>query len=142
MKLKMLLTVYAVLMAGPGAAYLVAPSGLMSLIGVQPLDYVEILLMRTIGALAIGVGVMCWTARTAEASKARDALILGLTVISGIFAVVAVLVAIDGRMVGGPWAMWTQAVFWVLFTVLFIVVGRRAMSAPRPNGGIPGVVGS
>ncbi len=133
MNLKVLLTVYAVLMAGGGAAYLVVPSALMSLIGLPPLDFLEIMLMRGFGAMSIGVGVMCWTARTAEASKARDALILGLTVISGLFAVVTVLTGIagEGRLVGGPWLIWSQAAFWALFTVLFIVAGRRAMSAPN-----------
>ncbi len=92
----------------------------MSLIGLPPLDFLEIMLMRGFGAMSIGVGVMCWTARTAEASKA---LILGLTVINGLYAVVAVLPVIAGR---GSLFVWTETAWFVLFAVLFIVAGRRA----------------
>ena len=132
MNLKMLLSVYAVLTAVNGAAYLVDPSALMSLIGVAPLDFLEIMLMRGIGTMAIGLAVMCWAARAAEASKARDALILGLIVMNGLGAVVAVLtgIAAEGRLVGGPWLVGASAAFQALFMVLFIVAGRRARSAP------------
>ena len=79
--------------------------------------------MRSYGVMCIGVGLMCWTARTAEASKS---LILGLTVINGLYAAVAVLSAMAGR---GSLFVWADTALFVLFTVLFIVLGRRAMSA-------------
>ena len=47
--------------------------------------------MRSWGVMALGVGVMCGTARTAEASKARDALILGVIVINALNAVIAAI---------------------------------------------------
>ncbi len=132
MTLKMLLSVYAVYVAAFGAAFLVVPSAVMSLYGVPPLDVLEISLTRNIGAVAIGLGVMCWATRTAEASKARDALILGLTVVNGLWAVVAVLTGMAGA---GNWLVWVDAALFALLTVLFIVTGRQAMSAPTAGGG-------
>jgi len=132
MNLKMLLSVYGALMAVGGAAFLVVPSTGMSLYGVSSLDALETALVRSIGALVFGLGVVCWNARTAEASKARDALILGLTVINGLLAVLSVLNLVA---TGGFWLHWAGAAFYVLFTVLFIVAGRQAMSAPTAGGG-------
>ncbi len=130
MNLKMLLSVYGVFMA-TGVALLVVPSTVMSLYGVSSPDVLETDLARIIGALVFGLGVVCWNARTAEASKARDALILGLTVINGLLAVLSVLNA----TAGGHWLHWAGAAFYVLFTVLFIVAGRQAMSDPTAGGG-------
>ncbi len=131
MNLKMLLSVYAVFMAAPGVAFLVVPSAVMSLYGVPPLDELATSLAQSIGAMAIGLGVMCWTARTAEASKARDALILGLTVVNGLSAVVAVLTAMAAA---GNWLIWADAGLLALFTVLFIVTPRQAMSTSTAGG--------
>ena len=125
MNLKMLLTVYAVLMVGMGVPNLVVPSMVASLSGFPPLGSLGILQSRSFGALAIGIGVMCWTARKAEASKARDALILGLAVINGLIAVVALLPAIAGE---GSLVVWADTTLWALLTVLFIVAGRRGRS--------------
>ena len=86
--LKILLTIQTVWMLVLGVPHLVVPSAVAGLNGAGPVDSLEILGMRSYGVMCIGVGVMCWTARTAEASKA---LILGLTVINGLRAAVAVL---------------------------------------------------
>ncbi len=124
MMLKVLLTVQALWMLVLGVPHLVVPSALADLMGQGPVDSLDIVGMRSYGVMCIGVGVMCWTARRAEASKA---LILGLTVINGLYAVVAVLPVIAGR---GSLFVWAETAWFVLFAVLFIVAGRRAMS-PR-----------
>ncbi len=128
MNLKMLLTVYAVYMVAVGVQNLVVPSAVSSLSGTAPPGSFETLLLRSWGVMVLGVGVMCGTARTAEASKARDALILGLIVINGLSAVVAALPIIDGSE---NLLIWADTAIWTLFTVLFIVAGRRAMWAPN-----------
>ena len=124
MMLKVLLTIYAVLMLGLGVPHLVVPSALADLNGQGPVDYLEIVGMRSYGVMLIGVGVMCWAARRAEASRA---LILGLTVINGLYAAVAVLPVLAGR---GSLFVWAETSCFVLFAVLFIVAGRRARWAP------------
>ncbi len=124
MNLKILLTVYAVYMVSIGVQNLVAPSLVSSLTGTTPPG--SFLLMRSWGVVVLGVGVMCGIARTAEASKARDALILGVILINALNAVIAALPLLGG----GSLLMWADTALWALFAVLFIVAGRRATSAP------------
>ena len=133
MNLKMLLSFYALFLGASAAAFLVVPSGFLSVFGAPSLDSsIATFLARVIGALLISIGVMCWAARTAEASKGRDALVLGLTVVSGFFTVLGVWVVIAG---GGNWVVWAATALHALITVLFIVTGRQAMSAPTAGGG-------
>ncbi len=122
--MKILLTVYAVYMVSIGVQNLVAPSLVSSLTGMAPPG--SFLLMRSWGVQALGVGIMCWTARTAEASRARDALILGVIVINALNAVIAAIPLLGG----GSLLSWADTALWALFAVLFIVAGRRARWAP------------
>ncbi len=130
MNLKILLTAYAVWMVGNGVIFLVFPTDVWNFLGMPPPTRFEILLQQSWAAMVLGVGVMCWAARTAEASKARDALILGLTVINGLTAMMAMLPILDGDG-GGNLLSWLDTAPWALFTVLFIVAGRQARSAPN-----------
>ncbi len=127
--LKILLTIQTVWMLVLGVPHLVVPSALAGLMGQGPVDSLDIVGMRSYGVMLIGVGVMCWAGRRAEASKARDALILGLTVINGLYAVVAVLPVRAGR---GSLLVWADTALFALFTVLFIVAVATGKSAPNP----------
>ncbi len=129
MNLKILLTVYAIWMVGNGVTFLVFPSAVLDFLGVPTPTRFEILLQQTWAATVLGVGVMCWAARTAEASKARDALILGLTVINGLSAMMAMLPILDGDGRGNLLS-WLDTAPWALFTVLFIVARRQAGRPP------------
>lgn len=129
--LKMLLSFYALFLGASAAAFLVGPSEFLSVFGAASLDFIGTFLARIISALLIGIAVMSWAARSAEPSKGRDALILGLTVISGFFTVLGVLAGIASA----NWVVWAATVFHALVTVLFIVIGRQAMSAPTAGGG-------
>ena len=121
MNLKILLSAYAVFATASGAALLLIPSTIFSssMYGLPPLDDLETSLARSVGAAFVGLGVMCWAARTAEVSKARDALMLGLMVANGLGAVVSAMSA------GGNWVIWAEAGFLALVAVLFIVIGRQ-----------------
>ena len=127
MNLKTLLSIYAIILALSGVGTLVLPSRMLDLYGAPPLNPLETGLAQLIGAVTLGLAVMCWTARTAEASKARDALILGLITMHGFGTMVVVLMALS---LEANWLIWAHVGFFALFTVLFIVTGRRAMSAP------------
>ncbi len=131
MNLKMLLSVYAVFLGVGAAAFTVGPSVVMSVFGNPPLDERETFLAWMASAPLIGLAIICWTTRLAEASKTRDAVILGLTVVSGLFTVLGVLAGIANY---GNWVVWAATAVHVSFTVLFIVTGRQAMSA-RAEGG-------
>src|SRR2546428_6652582 len=135
MQLTPLLSLYAVITAFFGLALLGFPSQLMGVYGAS-LDTLATILSRFIGGLFAGLAVMAWMARAAEAGKARNAMVLGLTVLNGFSAVVAVMAALSGVFNALAWA---QAGLYGLFTVLFVVAGRPSMSpgAGAGNGGSP-----
>jgi hypothetical protein len=131
MQLTPLFSLYAVVTGLFAVALLIVPSQLMSVYGAPPLDTLQTILSRFIGGLLAGLAVMAWTARTAEPGKARDAIVLGLTVLNGLSAVVAVLAALSGVFNALAWG---QAGLYALFTILFAIVGWARMSA---KGGAP-----
>ena len=96
MQLTPLLSLYAVVTGLFAVALLIVPSQLMSVYGVAHLDTLQTILSRFIGSLFAGLAVMAWTARAAEPGRAREAIVLGLTILNGLSAVVAVLAALSG----------------------------------------------
>ncbi len=127
MQLTLLLSIYAVVTGFFGVALLGVPGQLMGVYGTPPLDTLQMILSRFIGGLFAGLAVMAWMGRAAEAGKARDAMVLGLTVLNGLSAVVAVVAAPSGVFNALAWG---QAGLYALFTVLFVTAGRASMS-PR-----------
>ena len=86
--------------------------------------------LRLVGALFGGLAVMAWMGRDAEPSRSRDAMVLGLTVLHGLAALVAVAGALSGvynQFAWGPVATFT------LFAVGFLVVGRAGLAASTPR---------
>jgi len=131
MQLTPLLSLYAVVTGLFAVALLIVPSQLMSVYGAAHLDTLQTILSRFIGSLFAGLAVMAWTARASEAGKARGAIVLGLTILNGLSAVVAVLAALSGVFNALAWG---QAGLYTLFTILFAIAGQARMSA---KGGAP-----
>ena len=127
MQLTPLLSLYAVVTGLFAVALLIVPSQLMSVYGAAHLDTLQTILSRFIGSLFAGLAVMAWTARASEAGRAREAIVLGLTILNGLSAVVAVLAALSGVFNALAWG---QAGLYALFTVFFVIAGRASMS-PR-----------
>src|SRR5438309_11198101 len=127
MQLTPLLSLYAVVTGLFAVALLIVPSQLMSVYGAAHLDTLQTILSRFIGSLFAGLAVMAWTARASEAGRAREAIVLGLTILNGLSAVVAVLAALSGVFNALAWG---QAGLYALFTVFFVIAGRATMS-PR-----------
>jgi len=80
--------------------------------------------VRIQASLYIGIAVVNWFARNAEASKGRDAIFLGNTVVFGFLTLLFGLLMFTGEPVAG----WVFVVIHLLFTVAFFVVGRTNMS--------------
>jgi hypothetical protein len=120
-----LFSLYAVVTGLFGIALLVVPNQLMGLYGASALDTLQLILSRFIGALFAGLAVMAWTGRASEVGRARNAMVLGLTVLNGLSAVVAVVAALSGAFNALAWG---QAALYAVFTVLFIMAGRASMS--------------
>ena len=123
MKPKLLLTLTAIYMALVGLFNLISPVAAWGLDAGA--SAVLIASVRTAASLYLGIAVMNWFARSAEASKARDAIFLGNMV--GI-ALAAILFALVALAPGGQAAHWIIVVINLLFAIAFFVVGRANMS--------------
>ena len=125
MKLNILLSIAAVYMALAGLGFIFAPQAFG--IGAVPTDASPALIayLRLFGSPFLGIAVLNWTARNAEPSTARNAIILGNIV--G-FAAIAAL-DVWGVFSGGRQLTKAFAVIHLLFAVAFMWVGRMSMSA-------------
>jgi hypothetical protein len=123
MKPKLLLTLTAIYMGLVGLFNLISPAAAFSLDAGA--TAVLIASVRVVASLYIGFAVVNWFARSAEASQARDAILLGNTV--GI-ALAAILFALVALAPGGQAGIWVIVVINLLFVVAFFVVGRVNMS--------------
>ena len=101
MKLKVLLIISTIYMGLIGIGHLFAPVAMS--MGVVPTDAsVELIaFLRHYSALFIAMAVMNWVARNAEASTARNAIVLANIVAFGIAAVLDVVTVLSGAGVAG-----------------------------------------
>ncbi|HEX6104924.1 MAG TPA: hypothetical protein VFZ26_05030 [Gemmatimonadales bacterium] len=125
MRLSTLLGIAAVYMALAGLGFIFAPQAFG--VGAVPAGASPELIayLRLFGSPFLGIAVLNWTARRAEPSTARDAVILGNIV--G-FAAIAAL-DLWGTFSGARQLTKVFAVIHLLFAAAFIGVGRRSMSA-------------
>jgi len=110
---------------------LIAPGAVMSLYGVSSLDVAGASLARDVGALMVGVAVICWMVRNDAASRTRDAVTLGLAVINGVWAALTI---VTGLRVGG-WFVWAELPFFAVLSVLFLMAGRLAPAGTGSGSG-------
>jgi hypothetical protein len=125
MALSILLSIAAAYMALVGLGFIFAPQAIG--IGAVPTDASAALIayLRLFGSPLLGIAVLNWTARNAEPSPARNAIILGNIVGFGAIAALDVW----GLFRGARPLTKVFAVIHVLFAVAFIWVGRMSMSA-------------
>ena len=125
MKLNVILILAAAYMALIGLGHIVAPVALSA--GVVPADASSglVAFLRHYSALFIGIAVLNWMARNAEASTARNAIVLANTVVFGLAAVLDVLTVIGGA---GPAGL-VPATINLVFAIAFIWAGRASMSS-------------
>ena len=125
MKLKVILIISAVYMALIGLGHIFAPVAMSA--GVVPVDASSglIAFLRHYSALFISIAVMNWMARNAEASTARNAIVLANIVAFGIAAILDVLAVINGAGVAGL----VPATINLVIATAFIWAGRISMSA-------------
>lgn len=120
MRLRILLSLYAVLMGIGGLVWLLLPARHLGLYGLAAPDSVAVLLGRYAGTMAVALGMMAWIARDAAASPARNALVLGIIVANGLGAIVCFLGALSAEL--NVFA-WIPTAGYALLTVLFVVAG-------------------
>lgn len=77
------------------------------------------------GASTLSLGIIAWLVRNVEASKMRDSVVLGYTILFALFA----LVSFYGQFfVEGGDGSWVNGLVWILFTVAFFMAGKSSMS--------------
>ena len=125
MKLNVLLITSAIYMALLGLGFVFVPQVIG--IGAVPTEASAALTayLRVFGSTFIAIGVLNWTARNAEPSTARNAIILANTVGFGLAAALDVW----GVLSGGRQLALVFAIVHLLLTVAFIWAGRMSMSA-------------
>jgi hypothetical protein len=124
MKLNVLLIISAIYMAFLGLGFVFAPQAMG--VGAVPAEASAALIayLRVFGSTFIGIAVLNWVARNAEASTARNAIFLANTVGFGLAAVLDVW----GVLSGGQQLALVFAFIHLLLTVAFIWAGRTSMS--------------
>jgi uncharacterized membrane protein HdeD (DUF308 family) len=122
MKPKLLFTFSAIYMGLIGLTVLISPVVVMGLDAGTSAHLIA--QVRVQASLYIGIAVVNWFARNAEASKGRDAIFLGNSVVFGLMAILFGLLMFTGEPVTG----WVIVVIDLLFAVAFFVIGRANMS--------------
>ena len=125
MSLKTLLSLYAAVAGLFFLGLVSVPAFWIALYGATP-DTQATVLLRLVGALFGGIAVMVWVGRSAEPSKSREAMVLGLTILNGLAALASVWGALSG--VYNQFA-WGPVGTFALCTVGFLLVGKASMSA-------------
>ena len=120
MKLNVVLMISALYMALLGLGFVFAPQAIG--IGAVPADASAALIayLRVFGSTFIAIAALNWTARNAEASTARNAIVLGNVVGFGPAAVLDVW----GVLSGGRSLALVFAVIHLLLAVAFMWAGR------------------
>lgn len=124
MKPKLLFTIASIYFILGGIGQMIAPA-LNFYLDASSVSAYSINVFRATTGLLMGLGVVYWFVRDAEASKARDALFLGSSIgflINTIFVVLAALTP-DGVAL-----TWIIAAINLLFALGFFLVGRANMS--------------
>ena len=124
MKLRILLRIAAIYMALVGLGLIFAPRAFG--VGAVPADASTALIafLRLWGSPLLGIAVLNWTARDAEPSTTRDAIILGNIV--GFAAIAAV--DVWGSVGGGRPVHQVFAAVHLLFAAAFIWTRRSSLS--------------
>lgn len=111
MNLKAFLSFKAIVSAGFGIILLGVPTIFLPYYGVQ-LDPSGVVFARWYGALAIGIGLICWFARTADRSALRQSILLSLFFADTIGFVVTLTAQMQGLVNVLGWS--TVAIWFVL----------------------------
>jgi hypothetical protein len=126
MKLNIVFTIAAVFLIILGLAQLLAPVAMLAAAGSEGSPSSAYLMtIRFAGVEMLGLGLIAWLVRNAEASRARDAVTLGFTVYFALHA----LTSLYGQFADPSTSVhWIMATLQALIAVGFFLAGRASMS--------------
>ena len=112
MKLSSFLVVKAIISLLFGIGFAVIPAAVWSIYGVT-LDSTGVFMTRFVAALLIGVGLICWFTRNADASALK-----GITLSLCIADTIGFIVALVGQLAGDMNALgWIIVAIWLLLAL-------------------------
>lgn len=123
MKLNVMFTIAAILLILFGILSLFVPPAALG-----TTDPVAAFESKITGAILLALGVMAWLVRNAEASKTRDSVVLGYTLLFALWACVSTygffLVDMPNHNIS-----WGPALIQALLAIGFFMAGKASMSA-------------
>ena len=102
MRIGYLFVIVAVLSLIYGLGFVLLPEQLLSLYGIKT-DAGGLLFVRLFGAALVGLGVLAWFIRNADASEERRAVVLALFVLNAISVFVLLFAQLAGTVNGLGW---------------------------------------
>jgi hypothetical protein len=126
MKLNVMFTIAAVYGIALGLFELLAPAAASAGALTDSSPGMLFMIVRFWGVAYIGLGLIAWLVRNAEASKARGGVTLGLTVFFALHALTSLYGQFTDTSVSTHWVMATVQ---ALIAVGFFVAGKASMSA-------------
>ena len=117
--LKPLLSAYAAFLVFGGVVLFAIPSNIFGLYGVPSLGMLENVLAQSLGAVMVGLGVVCWVVRSR--AENRGPVVLGLIVMSALWTVVCVRA---GFLFEGVWFLWAEGAGFGAVTLLLLAIWR------------------
>ncbi len=126
MKLNVMFTIAAVYGIALGLFELLTPAAASAGTLTEGMPGMLFMIVRFWGVAYIGLGLIAWLVRNAEASKARDGVTLGLTVFFALHALTSLYGQFTDTSVSTHWVM---ASVQALIAVGFFVAGKASMSA-------------
>lgn len=107
-----------------GLPSIIAPDALASMNGLEPPPGMSMVL-RFLGCAEVGLGLIAWLVRNAEASKTRDGLVLGYTIYFALHALTSLYGQFTDTSMSGHWIM---ATLQGLIALGFFMAGRAGMT--------------
>jgi len=126
MKLNVVFTVAGLFMIIVGLVQLLSPAAMVAGAGIgETPSPAYLMTVRFTGVELLGLGLIAWLVRNAEASKARDGVTLGLTIYFALHALTSLYVQLTAVYTPFGWAV---IVIQSLFAIGFFMAGRASMS--------------
>jgi hypothetical protein len=113
MNIKVFLSIKAILSLGFGIICLCIPTIVFPYYGIQ-LNTQGVFFSQLLGSMMIGVGLICWFARTADRNALRQSILLSLFIADTIGFVVSLTAQMKGlsNLLG-----WSNAALWLLMAL-------------------------
>jgi hypothetical protein len=125
MKLNVMFTIAAVYGFLIGLPALLLTRAMAAAGGMADASSGVLMTMRFVGVEALGIGLIAWLVRNADASKARDGVTLGITIYFALHA----LTSLYGQFTDTSTSLhWVMATVQALLAVGFFMAGRASMS--------------